>query len=180
VQSGAPETINDGFDNNGDGRSGDRPDLGKPSVPINYSAACLTANPATSTCNSGVGFSLDGVHFVDFNTNFGGDPLGGTAFTATKNQFHYVVINGQLGDVGRNTFIGPGQWFYNTSVQRSFKFLERQSITLRMELFNVFNHPNLFTDGGVNSYSLANSNFMNVASTINGNRQVKFWLKYSF
>jgi hypothetical protein len=180
VQSGAPETINDGFDNNGDGRSGDRPDLGNPTVPINYSAACLTANPATSTCNSGVGFSLDGVHFVDFNTNFGGDPLGGTAFTATKNQFRYVVINGQLGDVGRNTFIGPGQWFYNTSVQRSFKFLERQSITLRMELFNVFNHPNLFTDGGVNSYSLANSNFMNVASTINGNRQVKFWLKYSF
>jgi outer membrane receptor protein involved in Fe transport len=180
VQSGAPETINDGFDNNGDGRSGDRPDLGNPTVPINYSAACLTANPATSTCNSGVGFSFDGVHFVDFNTNFGGDPLGGTAFTATKNQFHYVVINGQLGDVGRNTFIGPGQWFYNTSVQRSFKFLERQSITLRMELFNVFNHPNLFTDGGVNSYSLANSNFMNVASTINGNRQVKFWLKYAF
>jgi len=48
------------------------------------------------------------------------------------------------------------------------------------ELFNVFNHPNLFTNGGVNSYSLANSNFMNVASTINGNRQVKFWLKYAF
>jgi outer membrane receptor protein involved in Fe transport len=183
VQSGAPETITDGFDNNGDGRSPDRPDLANAAVPINYSAACLTSNPATSTCNSGVGFSLDGVHFVDFNTNFGGDPSGGTAFTGTKEQFHYVVINGQLGNVGRNTFIGPGQWFYNTSVQRSFKFKERNSLTFRMELFNVFNHPNLFTDGGVNSYSLANANFMNVASTIgslNGERQIKFWLKYSF
>jgi outer membrane receptor protein involved in Fe transport len=182
VQSGAPETINDGFDNNGDGRSGDRPDLANPNVPINYSAACFTAQPATSTCDSGVGFSFDGVHFVDFNTNFGGDPAGGTAFTATKDQFRYVVINGQLGDVGRNTFIGPGQWFYNTSVQRSFRFLEHQSLTLRMELFNVFNHPNLFTDtlGSSNSYSISNANFMNIASTINGNRQVKFWLKYAF
>jgi Outer membrane receptor proteins, mostly Fe transport len=180
IQTGAPETINNGFDNNGDGRSGDRPSLGNAAVPINYSADCFTANPVTSTCNTGVGFSFDGVHFVDFNTNFGGDPAGGTNFTATKDQFHYVVINGQLGDVGRNTFIGPGQWFYNTSVQRSFRFRERQSITLRMELFNVFNHPNLFTDGGVNSYSIANSNFMNVASTINGNRQIKFWLKYAF
>jgi outer membrane receptor protein involved in Fe transport len=180
IQTGAPETINDGFDNNGDGRSGDRPSLGNAAVPINYSAGCFTANPVTSTCNTGVGFSFDGVHFVDFNTNFGGDPSGGTNFTASKDQFHYVVINGQLGDVGRNTFVGPGQWFYNTSVQRSFRFMERQSITLRMELFNVFNHPNLFTDGGVNSYSIANSNFMNVASTINGNRQIKFWLKYAF
>ena len=180
IQTGAPETVTDGFDNNGDGRSADRPSLGNPAVPINYSPACLTSNPANSTCDSGVGFSFDGVHFVDFNTNFGGDPAGGTNFTATKDQFHYVVINGQLGDVGRNTFIGPGQWFYNTSVQRSFRFRERQSITLRMELFNVFNHPNLFTDGGVNSYSVANSNFMNVASTINGNRQIKFWLKYAF
>ncbi len=149
VQSGAPETINDGFDNNGDGRSPDRPDL---------------ANPA------------------DFNTNFGGDPLGGSAFTGTKDQFHYVVVNGQLGNVGRNTFIGPGQWFYNTSVQRSLKFKERSSLTFRMELFNVFNHPNLFTDtsGSLNSYSLANRNFMNVAGTIDGNRQIKFWLKFAF
>ncbi len=182
VQSGAPETINDGFDNNGDGRSPDRPDLANPAVPINYSPACFTSNPATSTCNSGVGFSFDGVHFVDFNTNFGGDPLGGTAFTGTKDQFHYVVINGQLGNVGRNTFIGPGQWFYNTSVQRSLKFKERNSLTFRMELFNVFNHPNLFTDtsGSLNSYSLANRNFMNVAGTIDGNRQIKFWLKFAF
>jgi hypothetical protein len=124
------------------------------------------------------------VHFVDFNSSFGADPNTG-AFIATKDQFHFVVINqpGHLGDVGRNTFIGPGQWYYNTSVQRSFKFKERNSLTLRVELFNAFNHPNLFTDGGVNSYSVANSNFMNIASTIgatNGFRQIKFWLKFAF
>ena len=124
---------------------------------------------------------MPGVTFVDFNSSFGFDPNTG-AFTATKNQFHYVVINqpGHLGNVGRNTFIGPGQWFYNTSVQRSFKFLERQSLTLRVELFNAFNHPNLFTNGGLNSYSVSNSHFMSIPLTINGNRQLKFWLKYAF
>ncbi|MGB6962698.1 MAG: hypothetical protein WBF01_20020, partial [Candidatus Acidiferrum sp.] len=64
--------------------------------------------------------------------------------------------------------------------QRSFKFLERQSVTLRVELFNAFNHPNLFTDGGVNSYDLLSPNFGNIASTIDGNRSIKFWLKYAF
>ncbi len=56
-------------------------------------------------------------------------------------------------------------------------------MTFRLEMFNVFNHPNLFTNGGLNSYSLANSNFENVASTIgavNGYRQLKFWLKFAF
>ena len=123
AQTGSPQTITDGFDSNGDGRSPDRPDLANTSVPINYSPACFTSDPATSTCNSGVGFSFDGVHFVDFNTSFGADPVTG-AFVATKDQFHYVVVLGQLGDVGRNTYIGPGQWYYNTSVQRSFKIKE--------------------------------------------------------
>jgi len=64
-------------------------------------------------------------------------------------------------------------------VQRSFRFLEHQAVTFRTEFFNAFNHPNLFTDGGVNSFNLLNSNG-NIASTINRNRQIKFWLKYSF
>lgn len=176
-QSGAPETLQAGFDNNGDGHGGsDRPSVGNPAVPINYSTTCL--DPA-GTCNTGVGFSIDGTTFVDFNSSFGLDPATGN-FTATKNDFRYVVILGQNGDIGRNTFYGPGQMFYNTSVQRTFKFLERQSITFRLELFNAFNHPNLFTDGGLNSYSVANHNFLNIANTISGNRQIKFWLKYSF
>jgi len=188
AQTGNPETISDGFDNNGDGHSGnDRPSLGNPKVPINYSAACFTANPANSTCDSGVGFSFDGVHFVDFNTNFGFDPVTGN-FTATKNDFHYVVINGQNGNLGRNTLIGPGQWFYNTGIARTFKLHERHQLQFRAEFFNAFNHPNLFTDVpgivGPNLfnqiYTITGPNFMNTALTIAGARQIKFWLKYSF
>lgn len=188
AQTGNPETISVGFDANGDGRSGnDRPSIGNLKVPINYSAACFTANPATSTCDTGVGFSFDGVNFVDFNTNFGLDPATGN-FTATKNDFRYLVTLGQNGNLGRNTLIGPGQWFYNTSIARNFRLHERHQLTLRMELFNAFNHPNLFTDvpgvvapNGFNDiYTLTGPHFLNSALTIAGGRQLKLWLKYSF
>jgi hypothetical protein len=182
LQSGSPQTIYAGIDANGDGHGlNDRPSLANPKVPLNYSPACLGLT-APSTCDTGYGFSYDGVTFTDFWSSYGTDPVTG-AFTASRNDFHYVVIVGQNGTLPRNSFIGPGQVYFNTSVQRSFKFLERQSFTLRIELFNAFNHPNLFTDGGLNSYNLASPNFGNIASTIgaqNGYREIKFWLKYAF
>jgi hypothetical protein len=62
----------------------------------------------------------------------------------------------------------------------SFRIAEGHSLTFRMELFNAFNHPDLFTNGGVNSYVLLNPNFGDIDSTISGNRTIKFWLKYAF
>jgi outer membrane receptor protein involved in Fe transport len=170
AQTGSPETIADGFDAIGTGRASARPSIGNPNAP----------------------FTSIGIDESQFNSNV---PVG-TVFlgpiqaclSGSKacvpqpvTNFHFVIEGpGVLGNVGRNTFVGPGQWFYNTSVQRTFKFLERQSLTLRIELFDAFNHPNLFTDGGVNSFSLLSTNFDNVASTINDNRQIKFWVKYAF
>jgi hypothetical protein len=185
AQTGNPETISVGFDANGDGHSGnDRPSIGNLKVPINYSAACL--NPA-GTCDTGVGFSFDGVHFTDFNSSFGTDPVTG-AFTATKNDFRYLVTLGQNGNLGRNTLIGPGQWFYNTGVARNFQLHERHQLQFRAEFFNAFNHPNFFTDvpgivapNGFNEIdTITGPNFSRTALTIAGARQMKFWLKYSF
>ena len=161
----------------------DRPTVASLSVPINY-AQCFSP---TATCNSGVGFSFDGIHFTDFNSSFGTDPVTG-AFTATRNQFRYVVIPGVQGNLGRNTLIGPGQWFYNTGVARTFKLHERHQLQFRAEFFNAFNHPNFFTDvpgivgpNGFNQiYTITGPNFMDTALTIAGARQIKFWLKYSF
>jgi hypothetical protein len=167
-QTGTPETIADGFDANGDLRASDRPNLSNPNAPFNSIGIDgfqlgLTATPGTifgpiQDCLNGLS----------------------TCVAQDPSNFHFVIPGEGFGNLGRNTFVGPGQMFYNTSVQRTFKFLERQSITFRMELFNAFNHPNLFTDGGVNSFNLLNSNFDNIDSTIDGNRQIKFWLKYSF
>jgi outer membrane receptor protein involved in Fe transport len=170
--SGAPQTFYDGFDNNGDTHGNDRPFLGNPKVPINYSTACL--NPV-GTCDSGVGFTLDGVTFTDFNSSFGTDPVTG-AFTATKNDFRYYVWNGHNGNIGRNTFIAPGFQNWNLSAQRTIKFKERYAFLIRGEFYNAFNHPNL----GIPSLTLTSSFFDNTAATINGGRIVVVWGKFSF
>lgn len=175
-ESGAPETIHfGGFDQNGD-LSGfnDRPSLGNVAVPINYSPACL--DPA-GTCNTGVGFSIDGVHFVDFNSSFGGN------FMAKASDFHYLAIVGTNGNVGRNTFYNPGRQDWAMAVQREFKIHESQSFLLRMEAFNPFNHPNL--GGGEDnvpsvSGDILSPNFFNKSITSVGGRSVKFYLRYSF
>jgi hypothetical protein len=92
------------------------------------------------------------------------------------------------GTLGRNTYIGPGQWFYNTSIARSFQLHERHQLTFRAEFFNAFNHPNFFTDApgianGAGQNLIFNAvlpTFGDFAETIAGGRQIKFWLKYSF
>jgi hypothetical protein len=170
--AGAPQTFYDGFDNNGDTHGNDRPFLGNPTVPINYTN-CFAAS---STCDSGVGFTLDGVHFTDFNSSFGPpDPVTGV-FTANKNDFRYFVWLGHNGNIGRNTFISPGFQNWNLSVQRTVKFKERYAFMIRGEFFNAFNHPNL----GIPTLNFANQFFDNTAATITGARTVVVWGKFSF
>ena len=97
--------------------------------------------------------------------------------------FHFIIPASGLGNLGRNTFIGPGQLFYNTAVARTFKLHERHELTFRTEFFNAFNHPNFFTDTPgffPNIYNVSSANFGNESLTIAGGRQIKFWLKYSF
>jgi hypothetical protein len=180
-ESGAPETINfGGFDQNGD-LSGfnDRPSLGNPAVAINNSSAC---RDAASTCNTGVGFSVDGVNFVDFFSSFGFDPVTGD-FTAKASDFHYLAILGKNGNIGRNTFYNPGRQDWAMSIQREFKIHESQAFLLRMEAFNPFNHPNLGGgEDGVPSVSgdVISSTFLDKSVTSVGGRSVKFFLRYSF
>lgn len=96
------------------------------------------------------------------------------------NAFHFVVPNSVPGNVERNSQYGPGQIYFNTSIQRNFPIhfwkLENQMLQFRTEFFNAFNHPNLFTP----TYNMVDPNFGNTAITINGGREIKFWLKYTF
>ena len=172
-QTGSPQTIVDGFDANGDGRANDRPNLGNPGAPftsvgIDGTQLGLNATPGT---------------IYPIQPCLDGTPA---CVAAPASTFRFIIQPANAlgfsanGNLGRNTFFGPGQVFYDTAVQRSFKFLERQTFTVRAEFFDAFNHPNLFTDGGVNSFNLLDPNFGNIASTVNGARQIKFWLKYSF
>ncbi|MDQ3130282.1 MAG: TonB-dependent receptor [Acidobacteriota bacterium] len=49
---------------------------------------------------------------------------------------------GELGNTGRNYFIGPRQFQTNVSLAKKFKFTERYSFDLRVDALNVTNTPN--------------------------------------
>jgi hypothetical protein len=171
-QSGAPETIYlGGFDQNGDGEFfNDRPSVGNPSAPINYSSSCLQS----PTCITGVGFDDGSGNLVDFNTGAPG----------TASQFRYIAsgVTGVNGNVTRNNFRYPGQATFDMSLMKRFAMpFEGHAIELRIDAFNAFNHPNL---GIVSNSNFGNildtANFFNFENTRRGGRTIALWAKYQF
>jgi outer membrane receptor protein involved in Fe transport len=50
--------------------------------------------------------------------------------------------------LARNSFIGPGKWNLDSSVNKNIKITESTHLQLRAELYNVFNHANTFLNLG--------------------------------
>ena len=173
AQTGAPNTLFDGFDVNGDGNGGnDRPVIGNQSLPITsrgIDGTQLGLNAVPGTYYDVVGCFFEGV-----------------CIPTSASGFHWLIPAGGLGNLGRNTYVGPGQFFWNGSLQKTFKLpfgkLENQAVIFRWEAFNILNHPNLVTpDLSQNSSTdLLDPDFLDPASTINGGRTMKFWLVYQF
>jgi hypothetical protein len=165
IESGTPNTVSTGFDNIGDGHPNGRPDLANASAPLNS-------------------FGLDGQFVGDVSGTYYDYRCifftAGPCNAEPQSTFHFVVPLGRPGNVGRNSLFGPGQMYFDTAIQRDFPIhiwkLENQTLSFRTDMFNAFNHPNLFTP----TYNMDDPNFNNTAITINGGRQIKFWLKYSF
>jgi hypothetical protein len=65
---------------------------------------------------------------------------------------------GTYGDLGRMAFRGPNYYDVDAALSRNFPIVERLTFNLRMEAFNVMNHPNLssFTTG-LNSGTFGNA-----------------------
>jgi hypothetical protein len=179
IETGTPNTVEDGFDNTFNGHSNSRPNLENPNAPLNLvgiDGANLYAN------------FTPGV-FYDFTCAF---TTSGPCTSRPESDYHFIVPTQVLnaagnfvappGNVGRNSLFGPGQVYFDTSIERDFPIhfwkRENDKLSFRVDMFNAFNHPNLFTP----SYTLTDSNFNNTAITINskGGRQIKLWLKYSF
>lgn len=180
-QSGAPETVTDGFDANGDGQSNDRPLLANSAAPLNTFA--IDDN------NIGVGGTgtpdvlCAGAAFL--NTNLPCIPV-------TANDVHWIIPANGVGNVGRNTQIAPGTQTTTFAVQRSINLhSERHQLIFRTEMLNPFNHPNTGnadfnllgiqadpTTGAILDQS--QQTFNNYPATISGSRTIRFWLKYEF
>ena len=52
------------------------------------------------------------------------------------------LTQGNHGNSPRNGFTGPKFFNIDSSLSRSFPLYERLTLQLRLEAFNVFNHPN--------------------------------------
>ena len=168
---GTPDTPFDGFDNAGTNHPSARPNVSNNQVPI-------TMNGLDGTL-LGIG-TTPGSFFQITQACLGSSNPAAECVPGPASAFHFIIPASGFGNAGRNSIYGPGQWFFDTSIQRSFPIpigkLEHQSITFRTEFFDALNHANLFTP----SYNLIDPNFDNLPATTNGGRTIKFWLKYDF
>jgi hypothetical protein len=83
---------------------------------------------------------------------------------------------GALGNVGRNTLIGPGIIAWDLSTLKNFRVREGHDIQLRFEAFNLPNHPNW----GLPNTSRISPGFGTIRSTRTDMRDLQFALKYLF
>ena len=83
--------------------------------------------------------------------------------------------------LGRNTFVGPGNWFADMTLSKTFKITERVSMKFDANAFNVFNRANfiLATAGGGAHNKYTSANFGQAAGTLNA-REMQFGLKFNF
>ncbi|HEU5233671.1 MAG TPA: carboxypeptidase regulatory-like domain-containing protein [Terriglobales bacterium] len=174
-QTGAPATINSGFDQNGDRRAtNDRPFLGNASAPF----SSFGIDGSFLAKQGGVaGTIYDGQTFE----------ADGTLTAVAANSVHFLVLPG-LGNVGRNTFLQPGAINNNMAFSRRFHIpgKESQQLEFRSEFYNIFNHPNeglgdsVSNTAGTDTVLADGSSFADNSLTRYGGRQIKLQLRYSF
>jgi Carboxypeptidase regulatory-like domain len=131
----------------------------------------------------------------DFNADTAtGDRPNAPVFGSTINMDKQVLIGpgtfkasdfpkpalGQLGTLGRNTFVNPGYADTDLAILRNFKApwftSEKLNVQFRAEAFNAFNRVNL---GGIQG-AMENTNFGKVTSIAGNPRRFQFGLRVSF
>ena len=94
-----------------------------------------------------------------------------------------VPDGGTIGNLGRNTLIGPSVFNVDVSLQREFSLGGSRRLQFRAEFFNLANHPNfrspsnsvVFTGSG-----RYNSTAWRYTGTATTSRQTQFALRFSF
>ncbi len=100
----------------------------------------------------------------------------GTAFVSSV--FSTPCV-GCMGNLGRNTFVGPGFWGVDFSLFKNFKITERVGLQFRTEAFNLFNHTNFAPPANPNNRRNNASNFGKAAFAFSP-RNLQFGLKLTF
>ncbi len=109
----------------------------------------------------------------------------GSAFALGNGIFGNAPCLACPGNLGRNTFVGPGQWYADMSLFKNFKITERVGLQFRVEGFNVFNHTNfVLANSGqagleITHNQITFANFGQAGGALNA-RNLQFGLKVNF
>jgi len=152
----------------------------------NGTGACDPATFDPTKCiNKGSDYNLDGV--ANDRPNAIANHVNAThaqwadGFNLPQGFFTPPCL-GCVGNLGRNTFVGPGYWAADISIFKTFQLSDRFALQFRGEAFNVFNHTNFQLGGATSSTGFNNLNnqpFGQASGTFNP-RQLQFGLKLSF
>ena len=80
------------------------------------------------------------------------------------------------GNLGRNTYTGPGWWNFDSSLSKDTQITERVLFQFRAEFFNIFNHATFATP----TSNLGNASFGSSLSTASAERQIQFGGRFVF
>jgi hypothetical protein len=127
-QSGNPFTVTAGYDINGDGLGGDRPQLADLSLFGRSIDNGRQLSGSTNPLDTGSQSQLPGTAFIPSN-----------AATITANNRIYLPGSANENTIGRNTFFTHGLNYSDIGGAKAFRLAEGVRLELRMELYNVFN-----------------------------------------
>jgi outer membrane receptor protein involved in Fe transport len=116
---------------------------------------------------------------AEWANGWGNNPSTGAAFSGVPT-FSSPCL-GCVGNLGRDTFVGPGSWETDMTMAKNFKVTERVGVKFEVAAFNIFNRANfvLATAGGGAHNGITSGIFGKAAGTL-GARVMQAGLKISF
>jgi hypothetical protein len=157
--------------------------------PNNPVPGCTAATVAAGNCrNTGGDYNLDGQKndrpnalASNFNPSHAQWANGWGGQFAPGGGFFTAPCLGCVGNLGRNTFVGPSYTAWDTSLFKKIKVTERVDMQFRAEAFNVLNHTNFELPGGhsATNNNINHNSFGKAGGTFNP-RQMQLGLKLSF
>jgi hypothetical protein len=156
---------------------------------------------AIATARSGGPFSVqDGFDQVGLNNPAGqtgsrpnlasgqsNNPIVGTVNGWYDPTAFVLQPRGELGNLGRNTLVGPKFVNFDLSLIKNTKLKEKVNLEFRIETFNILNHPNfglpnqvLFSGAGPGNVGIPNPSAGRITTTLGTSRQLQLALKLRF
>jgi hypothetical protein len=91
--------------------------------------------------------------------------------------------SGYFGDLGRNGFTGPGLVIVSLALERDFLKTEKRVLRIRVEDFNVANHPNFQIPSGIGLFDSTGARLGTagqITATTTSSRQLQVSARYTF